>query len=85
MQIVAQVDQFRYHLHLQYNILIELNVPWKQINKELKLYNYDHKKIKLPLNLYSQHLVHNIASTFLGKRRDRYGVRIFFLELKIVA
>ena len=43
------------------------------------------KKIKLPSNPYSQLLVHNVASTFSGKRRDRYGVRIFFLVLKIVA
>ena len=45
------------------------------------------KKIKLPSNLYSQLLVHNVASTFLDKRRDRYGVRIFFpvLELDLEA
>ena len=36
------------------------------------------KKIKLPSNPYSQLLVHNVASTFSGKRRDQYGVRIFF-------
>ena len=41
------------------------------------------KKIKLPSNPYSQLLVHNVASTFLGKRRDWYGVRIFFLVLKL--
>ena len=40
------------------------------------------KKIKLPSNLYSQLLVHNVASTFSGKRHDQYGVRIFFLVLK---
>ena len=28
-------------------------------------------------------LVHNIASTFSGKRRDQYGVRIYFLVLKL--
>ena len=55
----------------------------KSINKELKLYNYDYKKIKLPSNPYSQLLVHNIVSTFLGKRHDRYGVRIFFPVLKL--
>ena len=55
----------------------------KSINKELKLYNYDYKKIKLPSNLYSQLLVHNVASTFSGKRRDQYGE--FFSQLKIVA
>ena len=43
------------------------------------------KKIKLPSNPYNQLLVHNVASTFSGKRRDRYGVRIFFSVLKIVA
>ena len=43
------------------------------------------KKIKLPSNPYSQLLVHNVASTFSGKRRDRYGVRVFFSVLKIVA
>ena len=37
----------------------------------------------LPSNPYSQFLVHNIASTFLGKRRDQYGVRIFFPVLKL--
>ena len=41
------------------------------------------KKIKLPSNPYSQLLAHNVASTFLGKRHDRYGVRIFFLVLKL--
>ena len=41
------------------------------------------KKIKLPSNPYSQLLVHNIASTFLSKRCDQYGVRIFFLVLKL--
>ena len=49
----------------------------------MKLYNYDYKKIKLPSNPYSQLLVHNIVSTFLGKRHDRYGVRIFFPVLKL--
>ena len=29
-------------------------------------------------NPYNQLLVHNVASTFSGKRCDRYGVRIFF-------
>ena len=29
-------------------------------------------------NPYNQLLVHNVASTFSGKRHDRYGVRIFF-------
>ena len=43
------------------------------------------KKIKLPSNSYSQLLVHNVTSTFSGKRCDWYGVRIFFLVLKIVA
>ena len=47
------------------------------------MYNYDYKKIKIPSNPYSQLLVHNVASTFSGKRRDRYGVRIFFLVLKL--
>ena len=48
------------------------------------MYNYDYKKIYiLPSNPYSQFLVHNIASTFLGKRRDQYGVRIFFPVLKL--
>ena len=48
------------------------------------MYNYDYKKInKLPLNPYNQLLVHNVASTFLGKRCDRYGVRIFFPVLKL--
>ena len=69
-----QVGQFHQHLHLQYNILIKLNVPWKKINKELKLYNYDYKKIKI---------VHDIASIFSGKRRDQYGVRILFPNAKI--
>ena len=41
------------------------------------------KKIKLPSNPYSQLLVHNVASTFSGKRRDQYKVRIFFLMLKL--
>ena len=41
------------------------------------------KKIKLPSNPYNQLLVHNIASTFSGKRRDQYGVRIFFPSAKI--
>ena len=41
------------------------------------------KKIKLPSNPYSQLLVDNVASTFLGKRRDRYRVRIFFPMLKL--
>ena len=41
------------------------------------------KKIKLHSNPYSQLLVHNVASTFSGKRHDRYGVRIFFLVLKL--
>ena len=41
------------------------------------------KKIKLPSNPYSQLLVYNVASTFLGKRRDRYRVRIFFPVLKL--
>ena len=41
------------------------------------------KKIKLPSNLSSQLLVHNVASTFLGKRHDQQGVRIFFLVLKL--
>ena len=41
------------------------------------------KKIKLPSNPYSQLLAHNVASTFSGKRRDRFGVRIFFLVLKL--
>ena len=41
------------------------------------------KEIKLPSNPYSQLLVHNVASTFSGKRRDRYGVRIFFPVLKL--
>ena len=43
------------------------------------------KKIKLPSNPYSQLLVHNVASTFSGKSRDRYGVRILFSVLKIVS
>ena len=47
------------------------------------MYNYDYKKSKLPSNPYCQLLVHNVASTFLGKRRDRYEVRIFFLVLKL--
>ena len=48
------------------------------------MYNYDYKKkIKLPSNPYSQLLVHNVASTFSGKRRDQYGVRIFFPMLKL--
>ena len=47
------------------------------------MYNYDYKKIKLPLNPYSQLLVYNVASTFSDKRRDRYGVRIFFPVLKL--
>ena len=48
------------------------------------------KKIKLSSNPYSQLLVNNVASTFSSKRRDRYGVRIFFpvqkldLEAKVV-
>ena len=41
------------------------------------------KKIKLPSNLYSQLLVHNVAATFSGKIHDQYGVRIFFLVLKL--
>ena len=41
------------------------------------------KKIKLPSNPYNQLLVHNVASTFLGKRRDQYRVRIFFLSVKL--
>ena len=41
------------------------------------------KKKKLPSNPYNQLLVHNITSTFSGKRRDRYGVRIFFPMLKL--
>ena len=41
------------------------------------------KKIKLPSNPYSHLLVHNVVSTFSGKRRDRYGIRIFFLVLKL--
>ena len=41
------------------------------------------KKIKLPSNPYSQLLVHNVASTFSGKRHDRYRVRIFFPVLKL--
>ena len=52
------------------------------MNKELKLYNYDYKKIKLPSNPYSQLLVHNVTSTFSDKRRDRYEVRIVFLSAK---
>ena len=47
------------------------------------MYNYDYKKIKLLSNPFSQLLVHNVASTFLGKRHDRYGVRIFFPVLKL--
>ena len=47
------------------------------------MYNYDYKKIKLPSNPYSQLLVHNVDSTFSGKRRDQYGARIFFLVLKL--
>ena len=47
------------------------------------MYNYDYKKIKLPLNPYSQLLVHNVVSTFLSKRRDQYEVRIFFPVLKL--
>ena len=47
------------------------------------MYNCDYKKIKLLSNPYSQLLVHNVASTFSGKRRDRYGVRIFFAVLKL--
>ena len=47
------------------------------------MYNYDYKKSKLPSNPYCQLLVHNVASTFLGKRRDQYGVRIFFPVLKL--
>ena len=49
------------------------------------MYNYDYKKIKLPSNPYSQLLIHNVTFTFSGKRCDRYGVRIFFSMLKIVA
>ena len=30
------------------------------------------KKIKLPSNTYSKLLVHNVTSTFLGKRRNQY-------------
>ena len=41
------------------------------------------KKIKLPSNPYNQLLVHNVTSTFSGKRRDRYGVRIFFPVIKL--
>ena len=41
------------------------------------------KKIKLPLNPYSQLLVHNVVSTFSGKRRDRYRVIIFSPVLKL--
>ena len=41
------------------------------------------KKIKLSSNPYSQLLVYNVVSTFLGKRRDRYRVRIFFPVLKL--
>ena len=41
------------------------------------------KKIKLPSNPYNQLLVHNVTSTFSGKTRDRYGVRIFFPVLKL--
>ena len=49
------------------------------------MYNYGYikKKIKLPSNPYSQLLVQNIASTFSGKRRDRYGVNFFFPVLKL--
>ena len=47
------------------------------------MYNYNYKKSKLPSNPYCQLLVHNVASTFLGKRRDRYEVRIFFPVLKL--
>ena len=47
------------------------------------MYNYGYKKIKLPSNPYSQLLVHNVDSTFLGKRCDRYEVRIFFPVLKL--
>ena len=47
------------------------------------MYNYDYKKIKLPSNPYSQLLVHNVASTFSGKRRDWYGVNFFFPVLKL--
>ena len=47
------------------------------------MYNYDYKKIKLPSNPYSQLLVHNVASTFSRKRRDRYGVNFFFPMLKL--
>ena len=39
--------------------------------------------MKLPSNPYSQLLVHNLASTFSGKRRDRYRVRFFFPVLKL--
>ena len=41
------------------------------------------KKIKLPSSPYSQLLVHNVASTFSGKRRDQYGVNFFFPVLKL--
>ena len=41
------------------------------------------KKIKLLSNPYSQLLVHNVVSTFSGKGRDRYRLRIFFLVLKL--
>ena len=47
------------------------------------MYNYDYKKNKLPSNPYSQLLVHNVASTFSGKRCDRYRVRIFFPGLEL--
>ena len=41
------------------------------------------KNIKLPSNPYSQLLIHNVTSTFSGKRRDQYRVRIFFPVLKL--
>ena len=41
------------------------------------------KKITLPSNPYCQLLVHNVASAFSGKRRDRYGVKKKFLMLKL--
>ena len=40
------------------------------------------KKIKLPSDPYSQLLVHNMASTFSGKRRNQYRVIIFFPSYK---
>ena len=41
------------------------------------------KKKKLSSNPYSQLLIDNVASTFSGKRRDQYKVRIFFPVLKL--